>query len=671
MAALELRLLGEFEARDGTGLPLTVSAKKNRALLTALALAPACSMSRTRLANLLWGARGEAQAQSSLRQALAALRRDFSAIDPSPLVAARDRIALDAKRVEIDVIAFERLAATQEVAALRRAASLYRGDLLNDAQVTDAAFDEWLALERGRLAGCAREVLEKLCARETGAERIRFAEQLVALDPLRETSHRVLMQVHSEAGNKALAARQYELCRAVLQDELRVAPDAQTEALYRHILRGRSPDESEPAAPAISAAPSHESSTARAVDDKPSVAVLPLAAINGGAELDGFCDGLTDDIVTGLSRVSAIRVISRNTLLTCKLRTVDVRTIGRELGAQYVIEGSVRSSKRTIRVSAQLTEAATGHHIWTLQVDRDRSELLDVQDDITKSIVASVQTQLILNEGRKSSTGATEASRLLARAWQRFLGLTEDSLAECGALARQALEQNHKSGMSNRLLAVTLYHQIYMGFIPWSQEAIDRLYLHAKAAIESDDADEYCHWAMCCAHLLRKEHALAIAAVRRGLKINPNCSLLHGSMGTILAWDGQHNRSIECNELALRINPQDPSNFYRYFGIALASYLARRYDEALVHAMDVVQTRPSWWLGQLIFCATLGQLGRYEEAARALKNAKRIPLNGSTLGILPFARNSDRQHLIGGLRNAGLNEAPRAVGPPRASGSRH
>jgi len=276
-----------------------------------------------------------------------------------------------------------------------------------------------------------------------------------------------------------------------------------------------------------------------------------------------------------------------------------------------------------------------------------------------KSIVASVQTQLILSEGRKSAgSGATEnASQLLARAWQRFLSLTEESLAECGDLATRALELDSRSGMAHRLLATTLYHQTYMGFIPWSQKVVDRLYRHATAAIESDDADEYCYWAMCCAHLLRKEHASAIASLRRGLKINPNCSILHGSMGTVLAWQGQYEPSIECNELVLRINPQDPSNVYRHFGLALACYLARRYDEALVQAMDVVETRPSWWLGHLVSCATLAQLGRHDEAGLALDRAKRMRsrLNASTLGMLPFARSSDRDHLLDGLRKAGLS----------------
>jgi TolB-like protein len=656
MTALELRLLGEFEARDVSGAPLVVGAKKNRALLAVLALAPAYSMPRARLATLLWGDRSEVQAQSSLRQALVALRNDLAATDPSLLSIDRDRLTLDPKRVEVDAVEFQRLAASEDVAALRRAASLYRGDLLGDMEVRDAAFDEWLASERSRLAERAGDVLERLCARATGAERIHFAQRLVALDPLREASHRILTQIHAESGDKALAVRQYQLCRAALRDELRVTPDAQTEALYQHILHGRPAAEGEPAMPAISTASSRTSSAGPAFDDRPSVAVLPLVAISGDAELEGFCDGLTEDIITGLSRVSSIRVIARNTMFTYKGHAADARSVGRELGVQYVVEGSVRWSQTRIRVSAQLTDAATAHHIWTQQFDGTRSEALDVQDDLMRSIVASVQTQLILNEGRDSTANSRrreEASRLLARAWQRFLGLTEDSLAECGSLARRALQLDSRNGMANRTLAVTLYHQAYMGFIPWSKDTVDRLYEHAQAAIESGDADEYCHWAMCCAHLLRKEHGLAIASLRRGLKINPNCSLLHGSMGTVLAWCGQHDGSIECNELALRMNPQDPANFFRHFGLALACYLAGRNDEAIVHATEVIETRPSWWLGQLIFCATLAQLGRRDEASRSFKQV-RSRVNASALDVLPFAQASDRERLLNGLRKAGL-----------------
>jgi tetratricopeptide (TPR) repeat protein len=197
---------------------------------------------------------------------------------------------------------------------------------------------------------------------------------------------------------------------------------------------------------------------------------------------------------------------------------------------------------------------------------------------------------------------------------------------------------------------------MYMGFIPWTGQTIDDLCSHAKISIECEDADEYCHWALACAHLLKKEHERAAASLRRALEINPNCSLAYGSMGTVLAWTGQYDASVESNELALRINPKDSTNFFRHFGLALAHYLARRYDKALTHASRVLQTRPSWWLGQIVYTTSLAQLGRRDEAYRAMGELKRtLPaMSASSLGTLPFANMHDREHLLEGLRHAGF-----------------
>ena len=210
--------------------------------------------------------------------------------------------------------------------------------------------------------------------------------------------------------------------------------------------------------------------------------------------------------------------------------------------------------------------------------------------------------------------------------------------------------------MAHRMLAVALYHQVYMGFIPWTRQTLDALYTHAKVSIESDGADEYSHWAMECAHLLRKQHELAAASLRRALEINPNCSLAYGSMGTVLAWSGQYDASAESNELALRDNPQDPSNFFRHFGLALAHYLASRYDKAVAHARMAVQARPGWWLAQMIYAASLAQLGRPKEGALILAGLRSggRELNTSSLTVLPFAHASDRKHLDAGLRKTGF-----------------
>lgn len=645
MASLELRLLGDFEARDA-GRLIGIKAKKNRALLAALALAPSGSLPRGFIASLLWSDRGEAQARSSLRQALVGLRDNLAAIDPPLLLIGDARVRLDLPRLDVDALAFLKLAGSSDGAALRGAAALYRGDLLADTDIRDPVFEEWLGSERRRLAEVASGVLEKLCDIETGAARIDVAKRLVALDPAREASHRKLMRVYLEAGERNLVLRQYDVCVAMLREEFGVAPDEETEALHRLSSLGATPRQN---------SGEGEGRAARVHDDKPSVAVLPFAVIGGDNELEHFSDGLTEDVITGLSRISAIVVIARNTMLAYKRQAVDVREIGHELGARYILEGSVRRSGTRLRVSAQLTDAESGRHIWAERFERDHAELFELQDDFTSSIVASVQTQLILYEGKVKKL-ADRVSHLLARSWQRFLSLSEESLAECRAMAERALDLDGRSAMAHRMLAIAVYHQVYMGFIPWTEENIDELYSHASASLRFDDADEYCHWAMECAHLLKKQHKRAFAALQRALEINPNCSLAHGSMGTVLAWSGQYDASIKRNEFAIRINPQDPSNFYRRFGLALAHYFASRYDTALSHAEAVNQTRPGWWLAQIVHAATLAQLGRSEEAWDILNELKRArpDLQAGSLDVLPFANASDRDHLLEGLRKAGL-----------------
>jgi TolB-like protein len=660
MPAIEVRLLGPFEVRDGTGGMLSIKARKNRALLALLALAPSQSLPRERMTGLLWSERGEAQARSSLRQALSGLRSDLAATNAAVLDISHDKASINLAHVKVDILEFQRLAASDDVAALRGAYALYRGELLTDTFIRDPAFEEWLGAERQRLADIAGSVVERLCSHEGGAARIDLAKRLVAIDPLREASHRLLMQAYVDAGERALALRQYEVCREVLREELQILPGEKTEALRRLCLEPSSSEQT--AMPAVKGAAERIESPGvpSFVDDRPLVAVLPLQAFSSSPEMESFCDGLTEDIITGLSRIGAIRVVARSTMLTYKQRAVDIRSVGRELGARYVLEGSVRASGKNTRVAAQLIDAVNGHDIWAEQIDRVSGETFDVQNDITRTIVASVQTQVILNEGRSPGTDepSAKASVLLALAWRRFLGLTDESLEECRVLAERVLQLEPRNATAHRMLAIAIYHQVYMGFVPWDREAIDRLFTHAKISIESEGADEYCHWAMECAYLLRSEHDLAATSLRRALEINPNFSLAYGSMGTVLAWSGEHDESVKNNELALRVNPRDPSNFYRHFGLALAHYLASRSDRALAHARMVAQARSNWWLGQIVYAACLVQSGRLDEARRIVEElrSRRPDVGALQLAMLPFARTTDRERLAHDLHLAGMPE---------------
>ena len=395
--------------------------------------------------------------------------------------------------------------------------------------------------------------------------------------------------------------------------------------------------------------------------DKPSIAVLPFQIMGHDVELEGFADGLTEDIITELSRIKGVWVIARNTMFTYKGRATDVRAVARELGVHYVLEGSVRKADGRIRTTAQLIEGETGHHVWATKFDRANAELFDLQDDLTRCLVASLQTQLVVSQGKaaaRNSHQLSEVGDLLARANARLYQPTAERLSELVCLAEKVLALDPDNGDAYRLLAAAVFHQAYLGFIPWDRVATDRVMSFAQRAVVNEQADEYAHWMLALAHLMAGQHDRALVSLKRSLQINPNFSLAYGSTGTVLAWAGASDESIANNELALKINPSDPINHHRYFGLALAHYLGGRYAKALEYATLVVQLRPGWWLGNIIYAATLAKAGRTKEAEEARAQIQRLKpqVTVASLSDLPFARPADRDLVGDGLRKAGLAE---------------
>ncbi len=266
-----------------------------------------------------------------------------------------------------------------------------------------------------------------------------------------------------------------------------------------------------------------------------------------------------------------------------------------------------------------------------------------------------------MNEGKAVTRKAGSfpcVGDLLARSRERLYQATADGLKDLVALAEKALLLDQANGEACRLLAAGLWHQVYRGFIPWDRTTVDRIMMLAQHAVVAEDADEYSHWMLGLAHLLACQHERAIVSLKRALDINPSFSLAYGTLGTVLAWSGEPDLSIANNELALRINPSDPLNPHRYFGLALAHYLASRYTSALENAALVVEIRPDWWLGLIIYAASLAKVGRVAEAQTVCADLLRArpDLTSASLKELPFAKPGDRDHVVGGLRKAGLAE---------------
>lgn len=396
-------------------------------------------------------------------------------------------------------------------------------------------------------------------------------------------------------------------------------------------------------------------------EDRASVAVLPFetATTAPGTEIADFADGLSEDVTAGLSRIRALLVISHSTMSGYRHRPVDIRAVGRDLDVHYVLSGRVRQSGERIRVTTLLTETATGRQVWAAKFDRAQSGWFDLQDDLTQCIVASVQVQLIVSEGQaaaRRTPAVTTPADLLARSLEKLYLASADGLAEVVTTAERALASDPTSGLACRLLSAALWHRVYRGYLPWSQEIALRIMEYAERAVLAEDADEYAHWAIALAHLMHGQHDRAALALRHALEINPSFSLGYGTLGTVLAWAGEPDPSIENNLLALRLNPGDPLNPHRYFGLALAHFVAGRYAQTLENAARAVGTRPDWWLAQILLVAALAELGRRAEARAAAADLMRLKpdITLGSLDTLPFARPIDRDRVAAGLRVCGI-----------------
>src|SRR5262245_8524007 len=390
---LKLRLLGGFELQSGEGSDSTPPGRKVRGLLACLALSPEVSWPRERLMALLWSDRAEEQARASLRQALTELRQALG--EPSPLRTEQDTVSLDAAAIAVDAIEFARLA---KAGKLDDAAALYRGPLLDGHGVRDGAFEDWLLVERTRLHDIAVDVLDRMATSRTGEAAIGTAQRLLQLDPAREEAHRLLMRLYTDAGHRAQALRQSQLCRDALWRDLQTTPDRETERLYREIQ-----DESLPARP--TEADAAKPGLATPPESKPSIAVLPFTNLSGDPGQQYFSDGTTEDIITELSRFRDLRVMARKSSFQYRDKAIDIKHVGQELGVQFVIEGSVRRSGDRLRITAQLIETASGTHLWAERYDRDLADMFALQEELAHTIAATVG-------GRVSAVGRDRAMRL-------------------------------------------------------------------------------------------------------------------------------------------------------------------------------------------------------------------------------------------------------------------
>jgi adenylate cyclase len=400
---------------------------------------------------------------------------------------------------------------------------------------------------------------------------------------------------------------------------------------------------------------------ALSLPDKPSIAVLPFDNMSGDPEQEYFVDGLTEDIITGLSRVKSLFVIARNSTFVYKGQAISVAQVGRDLGVRYVLEGSCRKVGSRIRVTAQLVRAESAGHLWAEKYDRELNDIFEVQDEITRAVVASTQTQVVISEGaglsRTVDGTAIGVWDLVKRGWNRIYNFTPESFEEVRLLALEAIELDPSNGRGHQLHALALYHQSWMGYSADRERDMAIARKAATEAVRLDNKDEYSHWIL--GLILSagfSEHEQGIVEFKRALDVNPNLSLGYAGMGTAYSYAGDAKAGIAHAQTALRLNPQDPSNFFRYSGMAVAHFVAGEYEACKECAEKSLQGNADWRLAHIMLIASLVCLGE-DEAARSAKDQflrccpdERI----GTAGAMPFKSDDHRQLLITCLAKVGM-----------------
>jgi TolB-like protein len=637
LAACSLTLLGGLGLRSADGRELALSTRKDRLLLAYLALNAGRPLGRDRLAGLLWGDRGETQARDSLRQSLAAIRQAFRQVDLDPVTSDRDSVGFNPTGVEVDIVAFERLAA--EAATAAEAAVLYRGALLEGIDGVTPEFESWLGPERERLASIAVQLVEQISKSSERSEPAScLARQLLARDPLCEPVYRALMRLHVASGERAAALKLYAACRGALKRELDATPDLQTETLYRDVLTDR---------PTQSAA----SEQAKPVEDRPSIAILPFGNLSRDPELDHLCEGLAEDIITGLGRFRLLFVIDRYSSSMIAKQETDIAEIGKRLGVAHVVQGSLQRHGNRVRITVRLLDAATRAQVWGEAYDHPLSDLANIPDTITGALVSTLHGRVesaLLEQGRRKPKIA--AYDCVLRGIKHLRGYAPGDNELAVELFQQAmdLDPDYALARAYRGFADVVKHN----YDEAPQEILERALKMASTAVQMDEYNARCHWLLGLVHAYSGNIKEEERHFLRALALNPNDANALATLGGVTAALGRHEEGIDRVREAMRLNPYHPE--WYWVGLGNIFYTARRYEDALEAYKH--RNSPGYWVMARI-AACYGQMGAVAEAKAAAAEVVRLkPDFGVSRMFRAGWSASDTEHVRDGMRKAGLPE---------------
>lgn len=396
--------------------------------------------------------------------------------------------------------------------------------------------------------------------------------------------------------------------------------------------------------------------------EKPSIIVLPFENQSPDPEQAYFCDGLSTDVTAALGRFRQLFVIARNTALTYKGKTADIREISQTLGVQYVLEGSVRSAGGRLRVAVQLIDAVNDRHLWSEKYDGELANVFDFQDDVTDRVVAAVAPEVTNAEiarARRNPTTDLSVWALHARARAEFLAFTPESMTRTCEIAHQAIGIDPGNSESHAILAEAHCLEALYG---WNRPPAGSLELSmaaSKRAIELDRRNEHAMLTMGFALVNMRRHTDALLMARKALKINPNSTDCMSLLGIVLVWERQYDEAIEVLNAALRLGPHDHWGCYIKVHLGVAAFYRHRFEETIAHCDDAHNDSPQNPTPLRLKTTALGHMGRLEDARKTLRQLQeRIPNVSLEMSSYAVISNypEDVEFFLEGLRLAGMPE---------------
>lgn len=664
---VRIHLLGSMRATTYLGDNVLPQGRKTRAILACLCLASGKPVRRARLATLLWDRVPEEQARKSLRQSLRELVSAMGSLAPELISANRETVRFDTSQCWIDAIAL--LSPQPHVPNSLRSdlAGLCSGELLEELEGASRSFDQWLLAERTRFTDQLRALLEAELVQLTTSEhdpgkRASAARRLITFDPTHEGASRALMRSLSDMGERAQAVREYHRCRTALKKALDVEPSTETQALYKAIkaFTGRVDQDKSSTAPLLPTPPRLESPSQVAAPHRLRVGVLPFL-VTGSSREEGLAVSLGQEIAAALARFRWFDVIAPVSLMRSPSVTFASEALLQRRKLDYVVDGTLTGNGRSFKISVRLLDVTDcARPVWSDRFELAAGELHRIDELVTARIVGQIDPVILFIEGQPKRRERYGATGLLLLAIPLIYSMERRKYEDAGRLINQALEIEPDNAM---VAAWAAFWQVFHVGQGWTQNATQAMawaqdYAIKAIKLDPDNAEALGIFAHVCS-FLNKDFDSALHYFDRALRLNPNLAFIWALSAPTYCYVGEPDAALERLQRYRDLAPFDPyCSWFEYF-YTMAYAFKCDYEQAVIVGRRAVKVSPDFVNGYKPLIASLGHLGRRDEARPYIEKLLKIEPNFTVerFGkVYPFKHDVDREHYMMGLRLAGVPE---------------